>query len=246
MNILVTNDDGIFAPGLEMLAVWARKLGNVTVMAPKTEQSAKSQSINIHTPFEVRRIDWLEGIDCYSVDSAPADCVRFAFTAMDRKFDLILSGINRGLNLGEDIAYSGTLAAVFEAAYYKTRAIAFSTVPETLRWAGENLDRCYDHITKNNWFEHSMTFNVNIPAECRGILLTRQRDKAFYRDSFKEIEPGHFLAHGESVFRGAQDLSEDLDACMSGYISITPMTVNHTNLEAYSKLAGTSKSPLNS
>ena len=238
MNILITNDDGIFAPGLEMLANWARKLGNVTVMAPKTEQSAKSQSINIHTPFEVSRIDWLEGIECYSVDSAPADCVRFAFTALEKDFDLVLSGINRGLNLGEDIAYSGTLAAVFEAAYYRRRAIAFSTIPETLRWAEGNLDRCYDHIIQNNWFDRCPTFNVNIPAECRSILLTRQSDKAFYRDSFREIEPGRFLAHGESVFQGAQDLTEDLDACMSGYISITPMTVNHTDLEAYSKLAG--------
>ena len=80
MRILVTNDDGIRAPGIEILAKWAQKLGTVTIVAPKVEQSAKSHSINIHTPFEVVKVQWLEGIDCYSVDSAPADCVRFATT----------------------------------------------------------------------------------------------------------------------------------------------------------------------
>ena len=150
MRILVTNDDGIRAPGIEILANWARKLGEVTIIAPKTEQSAKSHSINIHTPFEARKVDWIDGIECYSVDSAPADCVRFAFSGLGREFDLVLSGINKGLNLGEDIAYSGTLAAVFEAAYYKCRAIAFSTVPETFSWAEKYLDTIVENMAQSD------------------------------------------------------------------------------------------------
>ena len=235
MRILVTNDDGIRAPGIEILANWARKLGEVTIIAPKTEQSAKSHSINIHTPFEARKVDWLEGIECYSVDSAPADCVRFAFSGLGREFDLVLSGINKGLNLGEDIAYSGTLAAVFEAAYYKCRAIAFSTVPETFSWAEKYLDTCYRHIMDNGYFDCCRTFNVNIPDTCRDILLTRQ-GHAYYRDNFQEIEPGRYLAEGYSTYDGSNNLDEDLDATMNGYISITPLTVNRTDLAAYTKL----------
>ena len=221
MRILVTNDDGIRAPGLEILANWARKIGDVTVVAPKVEQSAKSHSINIHTAFEVKKVSWLDGIDCYSVDSSPSDCVRFANNGLNMKFDLVLSGVNNGFNVGEDIAYSGTDAAIFEAAYFKCKAIAFSTIPESYDWAEKNLDFCYDHIIKNK--------------NPKGILLTRQGN-AFYKDIFKEVESGMFIACGYSMYQGTKNLDEDLDAIMNGYISMTPLTVNRTEMGAYNKL----------
>ena len=236
VRILVTNDDGIMAPGLEILANWARKLGDVTIVAPKVEQSAKSHSINIHTSFEVRRVDWLDGIECWSVDSSPSDCVRFANVGLDRQFDLVLSGINRGLNVGEDIAYSGTDAAIFEAAYFKCRAIAFSTVPETFDGALRSLDLCYDHISRNRYFEYNLIWNVNIPQDPKGILLTRQGN-AFYKDTFSETEPGMYIACGYSTYKGTRNLDEDLDAVMNGYISVTPLTVNRTAMDAYWKLS---------
>ena len=236
MRILVTNDDGIRAPGLEILANWARKLGEVTVVAPKVEQSAKSHSINIHTPFEVKKVQWLEGIDCYSVDSAPADCIRFAYNGLHMEFDLVLSGINRGLNVGEDIAYSGTDAAIFEAAYFKCHAIAFSTIPETFEWAEANLDRCFRHIVENRYLDYNLLYNVNIPGQPKGILLTRQGN-AYYKDNFKEVEPGHYIACGYSTYQGTMNLDEDLDAVMNGYISITPLTVNRTALDAFKMLS---------
>ena len=235
MRILVTNDDGIRAPGLEILANWARKIGDVTVVAPKVEQSAKSHSINIHTAFEVKKVSWLEGIDCYSVDSSPSDCVRFANNGLNMKFDLVLSGINNGFNVGEDIAYSGTDAAIFEAAYFKCKAIAFSTIPESYDWAEKNLDYCYDHIIKNKYLNHNLIWNVNIPENPKGILLTRQGN-AFYKDIFKEVESGMFIACGYSMYQGSKNLDEDLDAIMNGYISITPLTVNRTEMGAYNKL----------
>ena len=235
MRILVTNDDGIRAPGLEILASWARKLGDVTVVAPKIEQSAKSHSINIHTAFEVKKVQWLDGIDCFSVDSSPSDCVRFAYNGLNKEFDLILSGINKGLNVGEDIAYSGTDAAIFEAAYFKCRAIAFSTVPETYEWAEKKLDECYDHIIKNRYLEHNLIYNVNIPENPKGILLTRQGN-AYYKDIFKETQEGMYIACGYSIYKGTQNLDEDLDAVMNGYISITPLTVNRTAMDAYNRL----------
>ena len=237
MRILVTNDDGIRAPGLEILANWARRLGDVTVVAPKVEQSAKSHSINIHTPFEVKKTEWLEGIDCWSVDSSPSDCVRFAYNGLNRKFDLVLSGINKGLNVGEDIAYSGTDAAIFEAAYFKCRAIAFSTVPETFEWAEKSLDACYDHIIRNKYLDYNLIYNVNIPENPKEILLTRQGN-AFFKDNFMEVEPDMYIACGYSIYTGTSNLDEDLDAVMNGFISITPLTVNRTATEAYNRLSG--------
>lgn len=236
MRILVTNDDGIRAPGIEILAKWATKLGDVTIVAPKVEQSAKSHSINIHTSFEVRKVDWLEGIECWSVDSSPSDCVRIANTGLDREFDLVLSGINRGLNVGEDIAYSGTDAAIFEAAYFKCRAIAFSTIPETFDGAARSLDKIYDHMTRNRYFDFNPIWNVNIPADPKGILLTRQGN-AFFKDTFKETEPDMFMACGYSTYKGTRNLDEDLDAVMNGYVSVTPLTVDRTAIEAYRKLS---------
>ncbi len=236
MRILVTNDDGIRAPGLEILARWAQKLGTVTVVAPKVEQSAKSHSINIHTPFEAIKVKALAGIDCYSVDSAPADCVRFAHDGLNMNFDLVLSGINKGLNLGGDIAYSGTDAAIFEAAYYKCHAIAFSTIPETFEWARESLDYCWQHIIENKYLDYNLLYNVNIPAGYKGILLTRQGN-AYYRDTFKEVEPGHFIACGYSTYKGTMNLDEDLDAVMNGYISMTPLTIERTAMDAFNRLS---------
>ena len=242
MRILVTNDDGIRAPGLEILANWARKLGDVTVVAPKVEQSAKSHSINIHTAFEVKKVSCLDGIDCYSVDSSPSDCVRFAYNGLNMKFDLVLSGINKGINVGEDIAYSGTDAAIFEAAYFKCKAIAFSTIPETYEWAEKYLDSCYEHIIRNKYLDHNLIWNVNIPENPKGILLTRQ-GSAFYKDIFKEVESGMYIACGYSIYQGTKNLDEDLDAIMNGYISITPLTVNRTAMDAYNKLKSIKNDP---
>lgn len=236
MRILITNDDGIRAPGLEILANWARKLGDVTVVAPKVEQSGKSHSINIHTPFEVVKVQWLDGIACYSVDSAPADCVRFAYDGLNMDFDLIFSGINKGLNLGGDIAYSGTDAAVFEAAYYNCHAVAFSTIPETFFWAEKSLDLCWEHMMENKYLDYNLLWNINVPAGYKGILLTRQGN-AYYRDRFKEVEPGHYIACGYSTYNGSTNLDRDFDAVMNGYISITPLTVNRTALDVFSQLS---------
>ena len=128
MKILITNDDGIQSQGLRIVANWAKKLGDVTVCAPKFEQSGKSHSIDIHNPFEVQKVDYADDVRAYSVDSSPADCVRYGVLALGGEFDLVLSGINRGFNLGVDIVYSGTVGAAFEAAYFGIRSACSSGV----------------------------------------------------------------------------------------------------------------------
>ena len=130
MRILITNDDGVFAEGIRLLAEWAKKLGEVTVVAPKREQSGKSHAINFTEPMEIKRVDLMDGVEAYSCDSTPADCVRYGIAGLNRTYDLVLSGINRGVNLGVDMIYSGTVAAIFEAAYWNHNALAFSTYPD--------------------------------------------------------------------------------------------------------------------
>ena len=141
MKILITNDDGIFAPGIRALAKWAQTLGEVTVVAPKHEQSAKSHGINIIGEFEVKEVDFMPGVRAFSVDSTPADCIRYALIGLGETFDLVLSGINRGVNVGRDIVYSGTVAAIFEANCLGARAaIAMSTEFTSLERAVPHLD----------------------------------------------------------------------------------------------------------
>ena len=106
MKILLTNDDGIGAKGISVLANWAKRLGEVTVIAPKSEQSGKSHGINIHSEMEIKAVDFPGAARAFAVDSTPADCVRFALLGLGEKFDLVLSGINCGLNIGTDIVYS--------------------------------------------------------------------------------------------------------------------------------------------
>ena len=126
MKILITNDDGIFSEGLAILTKWATKLGEVYVVAPSQQQSGKSHAITIHSPFEISKVTLgLGEKEAYAVGSTPVDCVRFATLGLGIQFDLIFSGINKGYNLGEDILYSGTVGALFEASLRRTNAIAF-------------------------------------------------------------------------------------------------------------------------
>lgn len=235
MKILVTNDDGIKAPGLEILATWAKKLGEVTVFAPKEEQSAKSHSINIRTPFEVKKVSLLDDIDCYSVESSPADCVRFALNGMNMDFDIVFSGINRGYNVADDIAYSGTVAAISEAAHLGLKGVAFSTVPISFSWASDSLDRIWKHILDNDYLSVNGLWNVNIPEDPKEILLTRQ-GRAYFRDVFDEHTTDQYIARGTSFYEKSGMLDEDVDAVMNGFISISPLTIDHTALDVFRKL----------
>ena len=238
MRILITNDDGIRGEGLRTLAVWAKKLGDVTVVAPKVEQSAKSHAIEIHKPFEVRKVDFMDGISAYTVDSTPADCVRFATIGMGRSYDLVLSGINRGLNLGRDIIYSGTVSAVTEAAYLGFPALAFSTEPDSFASAAAQLDGIWELIQKHRLLEQNRFYNINIPSEVRGIRITRMGGP-YFSDRFHPIGNDLYQPVGGSIYEDHHDYSIDTDATLHGFISITPLSMDRTNLavfEALSKL----------
>ena len=150
MRILITNDDGIQGEGLLHLVNWAKKLGEVVVAAPKEEQSAKSHTIEIRKSFEGKKVEYMPDVTAYAVDSSPADCVRLMVLGLHEKFDLVLSGINKGLNVGSDIMYSGTVAAVFEAAALGLKAIAVSTEPKAISVAWKELDRIWEYFCKHD------------------------------------------------------------------------------------------------
>ena len=126
MRILIVNDDGMNAAILPDFIRWARKLGEVTCVVPKHEQSGKSQAIDFLHPVEIREVALAEDITVWAMDSTPADCVRFGTSGLHQTYDLILSGINRGYNLGDDIAYSGTVGAINEGGRLGIPAIALS------------------------------------------------------------------------------------------------------------------------
>jgi 5'-nucleotidase len=238
MKILITNDDGVFAPGIVPLVEWARKLGEVTVVAPKVEQSGKSHAINFTSPIEIKRVDVFgEDVIAYSMDSTPADCVRFGIMGLGKNYDLVLSGINRGVNMGVDMIYSGTVAAIFEAAYWKHNALAISTYPDSRDEAASYLDTVWDFVTKNNLFDHGRIFNVNIPKEARGVLITRQ-GSPYFDDGFRHIEGDMYIQTGERIPDEHEgDLSYDTVATASGYITVTPVTLSRMDERAYNALS---------
>ena len=235
MRILITNDDSVTASQLLPLIRWCQKWGQVTVVVPKIEQSGKSHGIEIRDPFMVHEM-MLEDVPVYAVESTPADCVRYAVIARGMKFDLVISGINRGFNVGADMMYSGTVAAICEAANLGIPAIAFSTTPRYYEQAAQHLDMVKAYFDENKLLEQHGIYNVNIPADPKGVKITRQGGP-YYSDDFELRKDGMCVPNGVCVYKPTGDLTVDTDAVVEGYVSITPLTNNMTDLELFRKLS---------
>ena len=228
MRILITNDDSISSAVLAPLAKWAQKLGEVTIVVPKFEQSGKSHSIELHKDFEVLNPDDLvPGVRTYTVDSSPADCVRYAILGLHEKFDLVLSGINRGLNIGTDIIYSGTAGAAAEAVALGCKAIALSTQPESFDSAIANLDTVWEFFEKHDLLSKNDLYNVNIPLEVKGLRVTRQGGP-YYSDNFPSVGNGMVRPTGICVYEEGDDYTIDTHAALHGYISVSPLAFDRT------------------
>ena len=238
MRILITNDDGIAAPALPHLVKWAQGLGEVTVVAPKIEQSGKSQAIDFFREVEIKRTPRLGDVEAWAMDSTPADCVRFGIVGLKREYDLVISGINKGFNLGHDIAYSGTVGATFEAARLGVPAIAFSMDYEA---NAENvvpyLDGVIDFMNEKGLWEHGSLYNVNVPNDVQGICITRQGG-AFYSDAFEKREGDYYIQVGDPIRNPELDLTVDTDAIWANHISISPLTHDRTDKGVLEKLMG--------
>lgn len=235
MKILITNDDGAGAAQLLPLIRWSRKLGDVTVVVPKFEQSGKSHSIEIHKPFEAKQIALTDDVTIWAVDSTPADCVRFACSGLKLTFDLVISGVNRGLNLGHDTMYSGTFAAACEAVNNGVKAIALSTSVKYYDHATDHLDEIFSFLQNKRMLELNNLYNINIPADPKGIRITRQGGPYFI-EGFQALENDMYSSVGKPIQTNSTDLTLDTVAHRHGYISISPMTTDRTNWEIFHTL----------
>ncbi len=237
MRILITNDDGIASPALPRLAAWGARRGEVVVVAPKVEQSGKSHGIDFSRVLEANPVDLVSGVRAYALDSTPADCVRFAMLGLHESFDLILSGINRGFNLGKDIMYSGTAAAVFEGARFGIAGIALSTDPTTFDAAFEHLDEVFEFVARNQLLMHNALYNINIPLTPQGIRITRQGG-IYFSDAFIPQGNDRYTVEGAIAPSLTTDPDADIYAVHHDFISITPLTAERTALDAFHKLKG--------
>jgi 5'-nucleotidase len=235
MKILIVNDDSVSATQLVPLIKWCQKLGEVTTVVPKYEQSGKSQSIELHKPFEIKKIQLEPGIMAYTVDSSPADCVRFAVLGMKQHFDLVISGINRGFNMGRDIMYSGTAGAVFEAVSLGMKAVAISTGAEFYDRAIQPLDQVLTYFKEHQLLDKCDLYNVNIIPDAKGIRIA-QMGGHYYSDDFVPIGNDLYKPTGKCVYENQNDLSLDTDCIAAGYITVMPMTIDRKDNEVYKQL----------
>lgn len=235
MRILITNDDSVSAAQLLPLIRWCQKLGEVTVVVPEYEQSGKSHGIQLLQAFKAETRMLAEDVQVWTVDSTPADCVRFAVMGLKLSFDLVISGVNRGCNMGLDVMYSGTVAAIFEAAALGIPAVAFSVPYPNYDHATTYLDMVWDYFTEHRLLEKHSLYNVNIPAEPKGVCITRQGGP-YYTDDFDPRENNLYMPIGRCIHENTGDLSLDTDCVVSGYISITPMTLSRTDMTVFEQL----------
>ena len=229
LKILVVNDDGYDAFGIQILALHLQKYGDVTVYAPSEGQSAQSQAITCFRPITREEVKGL-GYKCYKVFGKPADCVRLA-TGLDN-YDLVVSGINNGFNIGIDTLYSGTIGAALDANLHGISSIAISAprgkVLDFEFILDDVLDKCFE-IAKH--FNGEMyCLNVNFPKNEKDIKGYKLTKVGYFVDDLLMIEyndgfkPAAYNQHYDK-----NDLSIDYAAHMAGYISITPLTWDKTH-----------------
>jgi 5'-nucleotidase len=246
-HVLVTNDDGIRAPGLRALAEAMREIAKVTIVAPLSERSAAAQSLTLRQPVYWETI--AEGE--HAVEGTPADAMIVAFTTMLRdseKPDLVVSGINRGGNLGENIHYSGTVGAAKEAAVHSTPGIAFSVVLRKIDIdyapAAEFAKRLVPLVLKEG-LPPGVVLNVNIPQEWNGgpVRFTRQSPKVTRTLLQPGIDPRgrHYYWISEEKLSVGVEPGTDHAAILEGAVSITPLQLDHTHTESLRHLAGWTK-----
>lgn len=239
MRILITNDDGIHAPGLKVLEAIARSLSkDVWIVAPETEQSGASHSLTLSRPLRVRKISTRK----YAVDGTPTDCTLMALTEIIKgaKPDLVLSGVNRGANLAEDVTYSGTVAAAMEATLLGVPAIAMSQVlsfGHPVKWAtAENhAPPLIRKLVKAGW-PRNVLLNINFPdviaESVKGVRVTTQgqrdlsdlvMDKRVDARGF----PYYWIGFRREI--GLPEPGTDMDAVAKGYVSLTALQLNLTD-----------------
>lgn len=235
IRILVTNDDGIFSDGLHALAAALAEVGEVTVVAPATEQSASAHSLTLVRPLRIRR----HGDRQYSVDGTPTDCVTLALTRImaDALPQVVVSGINYGPNLGDDVTYSGTVAGALEASVFNLPGIAVSLYTQS-KFEFSHAAAYSAELTRRvlaSGLPSGTILNVNIPAgPIKGTRLTHQGIKMARADVVEGIDPRGrpYYWIGQQQISWKEDEGSDYAAVAKGYVSITPLRTDMTDYRA--------------
>ena len=244
-RILVTNDDGVGSPGIKLLEEVARALSpDVWIVAPEQEQSAASHSLTTRRPLRMAEV----APQRYAVDGTPTDCVMLAVKHLlrERRPELVLSGINGGGNVGEDLTYSGTVAAAMEATLLDIPAIALSqhfVDGEPICWetAASFAPEVIRRLTQLPWPEHTL-MNVNFPAEVPqavcGIAVTRQGKRAIADNLTERLDPRGRPYYWIGPVRedSVAEPGTDLAAINEKRVSVTPIYLNLTNVPVLASL----------
>ena len=243
MNILITNDDGIHAPGLAALYQELCRLGEVSVVAPESEQSAVGHAISLSHPLRVRQVSLDGGVPGWAVSGTPADCVKIALAELlPTTPDLVVSGINLGPNVGINVLYSGTVSAATEASILGVRAMALSLDTyknPDFREAALLAQGVLDRLLAWTGWTPEICLNVNLPAlpqdQIQGIKFTRQDVGALVEHFERRVDPREriYFWLAEVNERREPDLSTDFGALQAGYVSVTPI---HHDLTHYPSL----------
>ncbi|MFO7819091.1 MAG: 5'/3'-nucleotidase SurE [Halanaerobacter sp.] len=243
MKILLTNDDGIFAPGIRELCKELEKDHDVTIVAPDRERSAAGHAITIHYPLRVKEMEF-DGINskCIAVDGTPADCVKIAHEALiEEKIDLLISGINIGPNLGRDVLYSGTVSAAIEGLLLGLPSIAVSLVADD-HWNFKDSAkymRKFVQEYQQQSLKQDVLLNINIPIDYKaGTKVTELGDKGYtnsFEERFDPREEKYYWLAGELVEEGTSE-GTDVTAAKNNFISITPIKLNLTSHEHLQEL----------
>jgi 5'/3'-nucleotidase len=244
MRILISNDDGIYSPGIPALAKAAARFGEVRIVAPDVEQSSMSHAITSSRPLRFKRIH-LDRFEAYSVNGTPADCVAVGMHRWGY-VDLVLSGINLGLNLGNSLWHSGTLAAAKQAAFLGSRGIAFSTnVSESREPDFAGLEPYVAKVLDLLMPRKTLPLvNVNLPEKPKGIRWTRQSVRHYDGKVVPDKDPG-----GRAIFwftvtplQGAAK-GTDRWALEHHWVSITPLRLDLTDEVALARALAVSDTP---
>lgn len=242
-NILITNDDGVLAPGIRHLAEVLKEIADITIVAPLHEQSASGLSITIREPIHIESIPWPCGTVAYGISGKPADCVKMALSVvLDTKPDLIVSGINRGSNAGRNIFYSGTVAAVIEGVLHDIPGIALSCCDfsqpdyETAKpYIASMIEHTLEHPLPMGTF-----LNVNFPCnpqrKYQGVRLARQ-GKQFWAENPNSrqhpVDEKTYYWLGYKLAEYDEHLESDIALLKEGFVAAVPIQISELTNNQY-------------
>ena len=238
-RILVTNDDGIFSDGLTALAKALESIGEVTVVAPASEQSASAHSLTLTRPLRLRTIDERH----FSIDGTPTDCVVIALAKImaNNLPDIVVSGINYGANLGDDVTYSGTVAGALEASVFGLPGIAVSLATRSdydFQYAAEFAAKLTAKVLREG-LPKGILLNVNVPpGEIRGVQWAHQGIKSARSLIHEGVDPRGrpYLWIGEQQTIWQEESTSDYAAIKQGLVAITPLRAELTDYSALEQL----------